>query len=257
VVLVLLVACANVMNLLLARGAAREREIGVRRALGAGRGRLARQLLTEGAVLAVAGGGLGVVVAVGLLRLIVALGAGQVPRLDEVGVDGTMLVFTAAVALACGVAFGVVGALANARHEMTVGTRARMARSGGRAGRRLQRGLVVTQVAMAVTLSLAAGLLGHSFLRLTNVEPGFEPRNLVAARVAPTIASPDLPPEVPDSVAEALVFAAGAPRRLFFERVRPGVSAIPGVDAVALAYDLPFGGRGFSRPAVPEGRTEG
>jgi len=236
VVLVLLIACANVANLLLARGATRTREMAVRTALGAGRGRLVRLLLTEGAVLGLAGGALGIIVAAGLLRVLVALGADQIPRLGEVRLDAAMLGLTGLVALACGLAFGLVSAVPAGRGEVTERLRegATHGASVSRVGRKLQRGFVVVQVAVAMTLSLGAGLLANSFVRLTAVEPGFDPRHLVAGRIA----------------------GRGDAGSSLFAQVRDRLSAAPGMEAVALGYDLPFGEHGFSSGAVPEGRME-
>jgi putative ABC transport system permease protein len=244
VVLVLLIAGANVASLLVTRGAARSRELAVRAALGAGRGRLARQLVTESAVLGLAGGALGFVVAGGLLRGLVALGAGQIPRLEAVRLDATMLGVTALVALGCGLALGVAGAWAVVRGRTMEGLR-EAATHGAMtaAGRRLQRGFVVVQVAVAVFLSLGAGLLVNSFIRLTNVQPGFDPAGLVAARVEPA-----LNPEEGDTAARI--------RLAFYERVRERAAAAPGTDRATLAFSLPFGGHSFSRTFVVEGRDE-
>jgi putative ABC transport system permease protein len=237
VALVLLIACANVANLLLARGAWRARELAIRAAVGAGRGRLARLLLAESAVLGLAGGALGVGVALLLLRALVTLGTGQVPRIDDVRLDATVLGFAAAISLACALVFGLVGTLATGRGDVTRGLRAgsTYGASVSRIGRRLQRSFVVVQVAVAVTLSLGAGLLVKSFVRLTATEPGFDPAHVVAARIAPR----------------------GATRFELMERVLDQTAATPGVETAALAYDLPFGEHGFSSGAVPEGRTEG
>jgi predicted permease len=236
VALVLLIACANVANLVLARGASRSREMAIRAALGAGRGRLARLVLTESAMLGLAGGILGVGVAWAVLRAILTLGRDLVPRLDEVRLDPVMLGFTAAVALGSGLLFGTVGALTAGRargfEDLREGATFRAGVS--RRGRRLQHGFVVLQVALAVTLSLGAGLLVNSFLKLTAVQPGFDPERLVAGRVAPE----------------------GDSRAPFLERVLERTAALPGVEAAALVYDLPFGPHGFSGGAVPEERTE-
>ncbi len=258
VVLLLVIACANVTNLLLARGATRAREIALRTALGAGRGRLARQLLAESAVLGLGGGALGIGVALLLLRALVTLGAGRIPRLDEVRMDPAVLGVALVASLACSLVFGVVGAWTGARAEPARGLRdgaAHGARVSALA-RRLQQSFVVTQMAVAVTLSLSAGLLITSFARLTAVRPGFEPGNLVAARITPKVALPDLPPDTPDSIAVPLFLRAAASRVAFFEQARERIAAAPGVDAATLTYDLPFGTHGYSRPAVPEGRTE-
>lgn len=251
VVLVLLIACANVASLLVTRGAARSRELAVRAALGAGTGRIARQLLTESGVLGIAGGALGCLVAAGLLRVFVTLGAGQIPRLDEARLDLAMLGFTLLVSLGCGLGLGLVGAWTAARARTMEGLRDAAAHGTvGRVGRRLQRGFVVTQVALAVVLSLGAGLLMHSFLKLTSVQPGFDPVGLVAARVERPIAEPAGPP---DSGTFAAAVAAATARIVFFETLRDRAAAAPDIAAATLAYDLPFGGHSFSRTALAEG----
>ena len=181
--LVLLIACANAANLLLARAAARRREMAVRRALGAGRGRLVRQLLTESTLLALAGGVVGVLVSVWGLDVLVAIWPHALPRATEIGLDGRVLTFSLGLAVVTGVAFGLVPAwhaaapgIEQALREDAPGA------TGGR--RRLQGALVVGEVTLALVLLVGAGLLVRSIIRLNNVNPGFDTRDVLAAQRA-------------------------------------------------------------------------
>ena len=179
---VMLIACVNVASLSLGRTAARETELTVRVALGAGRGRIARQILTENLVLAIGGGVAGLALAIAGTRALVALAPGDLPLVHAVQVDGVVLSFSLAMTLLSGIAFGVVPALQGSRH----GIEARL-RAGGRglslgAGR-LRRMLVVTEVALAMTLLAGAGLLVRSLARLAAVDPGFRPDHLATFSV--------------------------------------------------------------------------
>ena len=261
VVLLLLVACANVANLQLSRTLARRQEIGVRSALGAGQGRLASQLLMESLVLAAIGGVLGVAVAAALLRIFIALAPPGIPRIAEVGLDGWMLMFTATISLAAGVAFGVLPALWGARQNA-----GRLVREGGagtgpsRLAVRIQRGFASGQIAIAIALSIGAGLLLHSFARLTSIDPGFDPSGVLAARVpAPPRPELEMPPNADQLSRDEMMMlmmpqirAAAAQRNLFFDELVGRVSRIDGVQQTALAYSMPFGASRFSRLLLPE-----
>src|SRR5947199_5494871 len=182
VALVLLIACANAANLLLARATARRREMAVRRALGAGRGRLMRQLLTESTLLALAAGFVGVFLSTGGLDALLAVWPHALPRTTEIGLDGRVLGFSLGVAVVTGVAFGILPAwrasapgIEQSLREDAPGA------TGGR--RRLQSTLVVSEVTLALVLLVGAGLLVRSFIRLNNVNPGFDTRDVLAARI--------------------------------------------------------------------------
>jgi putative ABC transport system permease protein len=178
VTLVLLIACGNVAGLFTAKAAVRVHEMGVRAALGAGRSRLVRQMLTESMLLAIAGGALGTLLAAGAIRLVVRLNPGNIPRLDEIALDGRVLVFTAAVTLFTGVLFGIAPALTASRVNLM-----ELLKSGGRgvAGHHRLRGtLVLTQVALAVVLLAGAGLLVRSYVKVQGVDKGFAPSTLGA-----------------------------------------------------------------------------
>jgi putative ABC transport system permease protein len=197
VVLVLLIVCANVANLLLARGTARHREIGVRLAIGAGRGRIIRQIITESAVLSLVGGAAGAAVAVGgvhlvktlatvdtprLFQLSINLGDGSLlPRVDELGVDVTLLSFATVIALISGVVFGLAPAISMARvnyaRTLGVGTSRSEAAQPQRSA--VRSFLVVAQVATATTLLIGAGLLVHTFIKLLSVNPGYNPNGVL------------------------------------------------------------------------------
>ncbi len=180
--LVLLIACANVANLLLARAVSREHEVAVRMAIGASGGRIARQLLTESVILAVFGGAAGLYVAYLAVDGLVALSPPDLPRLDAVQVDGRVVGAMAALALATGVLFGLVPAFHAVRRRAgsVLGTG-----RGARRGRgRLRDGLVVAEVALALTLLIGAGLLVKSFATLTSVDPGFDAEHLLSAETS-------------------------------------------------------------------------
>jgi predicted lysophospholipase L1 biosynthesis ABC-type transport system permease subunit len=184
---VLLIACANVANLLLVRAAGRETEMAIRTALGAGRGRIVRQLVTESALLALAGGLLGTLLATWGVDVLKALGPTNLPRLEEVQVDGTVLAFSLALSLVTGLVFGLVPALHASRPSLN-----QMLKEGGRGtsggpGARMRNGLVVAEMALAVVLLVGAGLLINSFSRLMAVDPGFRPENVVTF----TVTAPD------------------------------------------------------------------
>lgn len=251
--LVLVIACTNVANLMLARGTTRRREMAVRTALGAERSRLVRQLLVESAVLAVVGGLLGTGVATGLLRLLVTLGPRALPRLDTIGIDPAALAFTAALSVGCGIAFGIVPAVlgtgGDVRQSLKEGGHAT---GGGTLGRRIQRAFVVSQVALAMVLTVGAGLLMNSFVRLTSVAPGFDPHNVVAARVAPP--APRIPSGMGEDEMMAVARAAAETRAQFFDELLQRVAGLPGVQSAGLTYGLPFSPHGFSRVVVPEGK---
>ncbi len=254
VALVLVVACANVANLMLSRGTTRRRELAVRRALGASPGRLTRQLLTESSVLAVAGGVLGVGVAAALLRILMSLRPGDLPRLSEVGIDPAALAFTAFLSIACGIAFGSAPALLGSKHDLGQSLKEGGQAAGiGRLGRRLQETFVVAQVALAIVLSIGAGLLVNSFARLTSMELGFDPTNVVAARVTLVRPEMEMSPDRSEEEMMELMWAWTQERARFFEELERRVAGIPGVQDVGLAYGLPFGGYSFSRVFVPEG----
>jgi putative ABC transport system permease protein len=184
VTLVLLVACVNVASLLLARANGRAREVAVRAALGAGRGRLVRQFLAESVVLGLTGGSAGLVVAYWSTRALVALGPASIPRLGEVGVDWRVLTFTIAIAVLTSVAFGLVPALAATGHTVAryVSTAGRGTVGAG--GTRLRKTLVACEMALAVVLLIGAGLLIRSYQRISELNPGFSPDHVLTFTVA-------------------------------------------------------------------------
>ncbi|PYP18346.1 MAG: hypothetical protein DMD52_02375, partial [Gemmatimonadetes bacterium] len=241
--LVLLIACANGANLLLARATARRREMAVRRALGAGRGRLVRQLLTESTLLALAAGVVGVALAASGLDALLAVWPHALPRTTEIGLDGAVLAFNLGLAVVTGVAFGLLPAwrasapgIEQSLREDAPGA------TGGR--RRLQSTLVVGEVTFALVLLVGAGLLVRSFIRLSNVDPGFDTRDVLAARIRLTPAR----------------YPGGAQQTLFFDNMLTALQAHPGVQSASLAGTLPLSGNMFMiafdprtvRPDYPE-----
>lgn len=231
--LVLVIACANVMNLLLARALRRRPEFAVRNVLGAGRMRVARQLLTESVVLGAVGGVGGLLLAVWGVRVLVRLGPASLPRLHAVGVDLQVFAFVAVVAVGTGLLFGVlpafVASATDPSRRLDPGTR--VARS--RAGRRLRFGLVVSEIALALALAVGAGLLVRSLERLLQVEVGFDPAGLLTMEVQAAGADYDEEPAV-WSVQGRLIDA---------------IAGVPGVTSAALASQIPLGGN-FDRWGV-------
>jgi predicted permease len=246
VALVLLVACVNVANLMLARATVRSRELAVRRALGAGAGRIARQFLVESAVLTGLGAAAGVALAHAGLRVLIALAPADIPRLAAAGLDGRVLAFTAAVAAAVALGSGLVPLLQARRLDLQGALKARAGRgaAAGREGRRLRGALVVAEVALAVALVIGAGLLLRSFWALSGVDPGFRTEKVLKAEYQlpetryPIDFSrwPDLP-EIHGFHAELL------------RRVR----ALPGVEAAAIAGRHPLD-PGFTNSFAVVGR---
>jgi predicted permease len=228
--LVLLVACANVANLLLARAATREREVTLRAALGAPRRRIFRQLLIESVVLALAGGGVGVLLAALGVRALKASQVAAIPRIESVHVDGAVLAFALGVSVVTGILFGVAPALRLTGVGMQ-GTLRAGARSliGVAGSRRTRDALVLAEVALAVVLLVGSGLLLRSFSRLLDVAPGFDAERVLTAQVA-------LP---------RIRYANDTSVRTMWTNVLARVRAIPGVHSAAITSSVPFAGVGY------------
>jgi putative ABC transport system permease protein len=225
VLLVLLVACANVANLLLARGASRQQELMIRGALGARRSRLVGQLLSESLLLAIVGGAAGVGLSWASVRVIVAFGAAQVPRLAEATVDGRVLAFSLGAAVLAGLLFGIAPAIGLTSRLNDAG-----AKTGSRQSVRARGALVVAECALAIVLLAGAGLLLRSLDRLRAVDPGFDGNNVLAVRV-------EFPPD-PAADATGLESALATRRYATAADLARRVGSIPGVRAVGFSDDL-------------------
>jgi predicted permease len=182
--IVLLIACANVASLLLSRNSVRQREIVIRTAIGAGRSRLVRQLLTESLLLALAGGAAGIFLARAGVQFLRGLGPQSLPRLDEVNVSGTVLAFTFFISIFTGILFGLGPALKASRRDLAQGLREGGAAGDARSKHRVHNALVVAEVALSVVVLIASGLLLNSFWRLTRVQLGFDPANVLTTEVS-------------------------------------------------------------------------
>jgi predicted permease len=222
---VLLIACANVANLMLTRATAREREIAIRTALGAGRLRLIRQLLTESVLLSAIGGGFGLLLAYWMLAALRRLSPGNIPRLPSIHIDGRVLAFTTAVALGTGILFGMAPALRSGRLNLgeTLKEGARNLVSGRH--QRLRNALVIAELAISLTLLIGAGLLIRSFIQVKKVNPGFSAENVVAMRFA--VAGTNIKREN---------------RVAFYQDLLERVRHLPGVDSAGAAAILPLSG---------------
>jgi putative ABC transport system permease protein len=227
VLLVLLIACSNVASLLLVRATERRKEISIRAALGAERSRIVRQLLVEALLLSLAAGILGIVIAQGTTRLLVAYAPDALPRLDELSIDARVLAFALGSALATGLLFGIVPALQASRPNLTETLKEGAAGAGGGAHKqRRLNALVVAEVALSVALLIGAGLLVRSFWLLQHVNPGFDETRLLTMRI-------NLP--APQYRTSELQWG-------FYERLLAQVSALPGVTAAATSSIVPLGG---------------
>ncbi len=241
VAFVLFIACANLAHLLLARAAARHREHAVRSALGASRSRLIRQLLTESLLFAVLGGVAGLLLALWGVPLLVALQPGDIPRLEEVGVDGRALLFMAAVSLLSGLAVGVVPAIQASRVDLAPSLKdGGRGASDGRGRARLRGLLVVSQVALTLVLLIGAGLMIRTFAALRAIDPGFDPDDVVTMTVS-LAGSPH---------------GAPARRGSFFEELVQGVEALPGVTAASAINHLPLAGDIWTTSYTVAGRPQ-
>ena len=225
--LVLLIVCANVAGLLLARAATRRGEMAIRVALGASRGRLVRQLLTEAMVLATLGGGLGIVIAVFGTDALVAARPEGLPRLDDIKLDKPVLAFTTAMTIVAGLLVGLLPAIRASRGVLAGTLREGGGRLAGRGTSRLRDGLVVAELALAVILLAGAGLLVRSFLSLTNVDPGFRAEGAVYFEV-----------ELPSAA-----YTTDAAIRSFHDRLAEQLGGLPRAEAVGAVSRLPLAGR--------------
>ncbi|HEX3120610.1 MAG TPA: ABC transporter permease [Candidatus Acidoferrum sp.] len=224
--LLLLIACGNVANLLLARSTARRREFAVRGALGASRGRMIRQTLTESIVLAVAAGALGVFGAMWIVRLLRAIGPSSLPRLNDIQIDTTVLLFTAGISLLTGLVFGLIPALQASGRAFTDALKTGTRNTASGSQRRVGSVLVVAQVAMSLTLLVGAGLLLKSFWLLTQVDPGFQTTHVVTAEIG----------------LNGSVYKDDAKRFRFWQEFESRAAALPGVESVGATSELPLNG---------------
>ncbi|UCC84256.1 MAG: ABC transporter permease [Gemmatimonadota bacterium] len=243
VAFVLLIGCVNLANLLLARATGRGREVAIRTAMGAGRGRLIRQLLSESVVLALAGGILGVLLSVGGIRILVALAPADVPRIDGVGLNTMVLAFALLVSLASALIFGLLPALrATSLGPARALADAAFGSTRGQRGRRTLGALVAAELALAVVLLAGAGLMLRSVAGLRDVDPGIEVENMLTFKLT-------LPPAR---------YERGRPVADAYARLRERLEAVPGVESATVTSALPLGGGGFIlfRAHLPEGRPE-
>jgi len=238
--LVLLIACGNVANLLLARSAAREREIAIRSALGASRRRLVRQLLTESLFLSLIGGAFGLLLAYGGTRFLIAnTPPGTIPRLEEVGMDWRVLIFSFLISVLTGLIFGIMPSLHAAKVDLTTSLSegARGSTEGGR-GRSFRTALMIAEVSLALLLLIGAGLLIKSFERLRQVDKGFESDKLLTASVALSEVKYEEPPQ----------------QVAFFQQLLQKLETTPGVQYAGAASDVPLLGRDSYENVFIEGR---
>ena len=250
VAFVLLIACANLATMLLARASARERELAIRIALGAGRWRLLRQMLSESVLLALAGAAGGVILSIWGLELLKQIGARTIPRLGEVNVDLTVLIGTAVVAVGTGILFGLIPAFASAKPELTEALKegGRSSTTGARRNQ-LRNSLVVAEIALALVLLVGAGLLLKSYARVQNIDPGFDRRNVLTAEL-------DLP-ETKYPQRGSAEYRHGEAMINFWNDGLRRVRQLPGVDSTAFTIVLPLSGSNTDSSFAIEGRVLG
>ena len=240
---VLLIACVNVANLMLARGATRQKELAIRLALGAGRARLIRQLVTESVVLALVGGVIGLLLAWLGVRVLVQLGANELPRIADTSIDATVLLFSLTLSIVTGILVGIVPALQQSSDGTREGLNIRAVGTAGRArgGDRLRLALVAAQVAMALVVLVGAGLLGRTFLALERVRPGFSAHNVLSMQL--TVGRPKY-----DSTYKLVNF---------YQQLIAKGRTLPGVAQLSAGYPLPMSGDGWSGSYVVNGEPSG
>ena len=237
---VLLIACANVANLMLARGANRQKEMAVRIALGAGRARLIRQLLTESVLLAVTGGVLGLLLAVWGSRMLVRLGS--LPNSGDIGIDTWALGFTLLVSFAAGIIIGIVPALQFTRTNISETLKQGAGRTGGSPIKQhTRKALVISEVALSLVLLIGAGLMIRSFWKLQNVDPGFDTSNALTMSVMLT----------------PIRYSEPHQQLAFIDRAIEQIRAVPGVVSVGATSTIPLAGGGSTQPFSIEGRPTG
>ena len=245
VAFVLLIACANVANLLLARATARQKEIAVRTALGASRFRVIRQLLTESVLLSTVGGAVGLLLSLWLTKLLIAVSPPNSPRFDEIRPDTRVFLFTLALAVLTGLVFGLAPALQASRINLNERLKEGGRMGGGSSHNRVRSMMMVSEVALSFVLLVGAGLLIKSFMRLRDVSPGFNSANVLSVRIS-------LP---------SAKFPKGEPRVQMLRQVVEHIRSLPGVQSAGAVLSLPLGGDTFNvgrsyiregRPATPE-----
>src|SRR6266446_1820006 len=246
VAFVLLIACANIANLLLARASSRQKEMAVRTALGASRFRIIRQLLTESLLLSFLGGALGLLLGFWLTRLLIAVSPANTPRFDEIRPDARVFIFTIGLTVLTGLIFGLAPALQASRFDQSEGLKeGSRGNSGGARSNRVRGLLMVAEIAMSFMLLVGAGLLIKSFMHLREVKPGFNADNVLTMRIS-------VPPGK---------FQVGEPRIQFFQQAIDRIHSLPGIQSAGMVLSLPLGGDTFNvwrgyiregRPATPE-----
>ncbi len=226
VAFVLLIACANIANLMLARGSGRSRELGIRAALGAGRRRVVRQLLTESLALSWIGGIAGMLLAVWAVDALVAIAPASAPRVGEIRLAWPVFGYAAALSTITGILFGIAPAMQASRGDLTQALKEGARGSAGGRGRALRHGLIAAEVALALVLLTGSGLLLRTFVRLQQADLGFDPQNVLVGGINP--------PRTTYDTAER--------RRAFYDQVLERIAALPGVEKAALASVLPLSG---------------
>jgi putative ABC transport system permease protein len=235
---VLLIACANVANLLLARAATRHKEIAIRTALGARRARIMRQLLTESVLLSLVGGALGLLLAMWATDLLLALSAGAIPRFEHAGLDRRVLLFTLLISTLTGVFFGLAPALHASKPDLNETLKDGGRTSAGTGRGRVRALLVVSEIALSLVLLVGAGLLIKSFVRLQSVDPGFDPQNVLTMTV----------------FLNGTKYPQDEQHPVFFDQVVERARNLPQVEHVGLVSNLPISGNWDRLPIYPEGQ---